>query len=147
MEKDLSKKFVLFAKQITMGYLASKVINPFRKCDLYLDLKEKVQFEFTPKDLKDVIVSTLNIIESDGTQEFSGLLTKGSLFHAHEVARKLGFYLGDILYENYLIKGSSDFRKFFSYLTDANCSYHTFTNHLRELLPSKDYPDHKKRLF
>lgn len=147
MDKDLSKKFVFFAKQITMGYLASKVINPFRKCDLYLDLKEKLDFEFTPNELRETIDSTLKIIESDGTQELAQLLNKKSLFHAHEVARKLGFYLGDVLYENFLIKGMLEFKNLFSYLTDANCNYHTFYNHLRVLIPLKDYPQHKKRLF
>ena len=38
-EEDI---FVYFFHQSLWGYLCSKIYNPFRKCDLYLDLKKKI---------------------------------------------------------------------------------------------------------
>ncbi|MCF8060336.1 MAG: ChaN family lipoprotein [Bacteriovoracaceae bacterium] len=147
MEQTLAKKFVLIVKQNTIGYLASKVINPFRKCDLYLDLKEKHLNQFLPDEQKSIIKTTLNIIEDDGTTELGQLLEKKTLFHAYESARKLGFYFGEILYEDFLIKGHSEYKEIFSYLTNDKCSYDSFYEILRTLLPADKYPKQKKRLF
>ncbi len=147
MDKSLAKKFVLIVKQNTMGYLASKVINPFRKCDLYMDLKEKNNNPLLPSDQKIVISTMINIIEDDGTSELSQLMEKKSLFHAYECARKLGFYFGEIVYEDFLIKGHSEYKELFSYLTNDQCSYDSFYDLLRKLLPIDKYPLQKKRLF
>lgn len=147
MEQTLAKKFVLIVKQNTVGYLASKVINPFRKCDLYLDLKEKHLNQFLPDEQKSIIKTTLNIIEDDGSTELGQLLEKKTLFHAYESARKLGFYFGEILYEDFLIKGHSEYKEIFSYLTNDKCSYDSFYEILRTLLPADKYPKQKKRLF
>jgi hypothetical protein len=147
MENNLTRKFTLLVKQVTMGYLASKVINPFRKCDLYLDLKENKNILHLPNETKEIIESTLRIIEDDGTSELQDLLVKNTLYHAYEVARKLGFYFGDILYEQFLIKGSPHYKEVFSYLTNDSWNYDIFYGYLRVLLPTDKYPEHKKRLF
>ncbi|MCR9205348.1 MAG: ChaN family lipoprotein [Halobacteriovoraceae bacterium] len=147
MEKNIEHKFVLFIKQHSIGYLASKVINPFRKCDLYLDFKEKFKYEQGGKDTLDVYKSLINIIESEGCEEFTNLLGKTTHLHIYEVARKLGFYFGEVLYEDFLIKGNEQYSEVFQYLNNDVLHYHQFTNTLRTLIPKATLHLQKKRLF
>ena len=146
MKEGLDHKFVLMVKQNTMGYLASKVINPFRKCDRYLDFKEKGSSDLSPEQLK-VYQSLLKIIDSDGTLPFKEQLETRSLYFAYECARRLGFYLGDILYEDFLIKNSPLYRELFKFLLNNTVEYCQFYDFLRILLPEGRYGDHKKRMF
>lgn len=147
MEKNIEQKFVLFIKQHSIGYLASKVINPFRKCDLYLDFKEKYKYEQGGKDTLNVYKSLINIIESEGCEEFTSLLDKTTHLHIYEVARKLGFYFGEVLYEDFLIKGNEQYSEVFQYLNNDVLHYHQFTNTLRTLIPKATLHLQKKRLF
>lgn len=146
MENSLEEKFILMMKQNTMGYLASKAINPFRKCDRYQDFKEKIALAES-KDHIRILQSTLNIIESDGTTPLAACFETKSLLHAYECARKIGFYCGDILYEEFLVKNNPKYRELLSYLCQSACDYHQFYSFLRTLLPKDLYHGHKKRLF
>lgn len=147
MEPHLEKKFILFLKQSSIGYLASKVINPFRKCDLYLDFKEKYTYSQGDKETLEVYESLINIIEAEGCEDFKNLLVKKSHLHIYEVARKLGFYFGEILYEDFLIRGNEKYSEVFQYLNNDVCTYHTFWNTLRILIPRDSFNRQKKRMF
>lgn len=147
MEAHLEKKFILFLKQSSIGYLASKVINPFRKCDLYLDFKEKFTYSQGDKETLEVYESLINIIEAEGCEDFKNLLVKKSHLHIYEVARKLGFYFGEVLYEDFLIRGSEKYGEVFQYLNNDVCTYHTFWSTLRILIPRESFNRQKKRMF
>lgn len=148
MESKLVNKFILILKQNAMGYLASKVINPFRKCDLYLDFKEKtLETSLTPDATKKVYETAMRIIESDGSEGMRNLFESNSLTHAYETARRLGFYFGEVLYENFLVKGSPHYKVILDYLLYDNLDEESFYEILKLILPEKEYQLHKKRFF
>ena len=59
IEKGAPLFFQIF-RQALFGYLGSKILNPHRKCDLYLDLKHKLKRkEFVPNEKKAISIALI----------------------------------------------------------------------------------------
>jgi hypothetical protein len=145
------EKLITIIKTNAIGFLSSKMINPYRKCDLYgdiviqIDLLLKSEFKDTQK------INILNLakecIEFKEGQSLAQILKGKSLFIIHEVARKIGFYLGEIIYEEFLMKRSQELNPLIDYLFSSSLCEKEFKVILRKVLPESEYPLHRKRYF
>ena len=140
------EKFLFLVRQTTFGYLTSKIVNPYRKCDLYLDFRQKYMSAKSDRE-KDSYKLTLELIEWDGTTDLSDLIQGKSLFNLYYLARRIGFYMGDLFYDNFLIKNKSGTKKILNFLTDPHLNEDGYHYIKSKIISPKKYRKHKKRLF
>ncbi len=93
------QKLIFFTTEQTLAYFSSKIINPYRKCDLYMDYKDEE--ERNDDDCDPVIQAVVRILEAQSTEPLKGLLRNKSLYFLYSLGRKIGFHLGDILYHEF----------------------------------------------
>lgn len=144
---DQASKFIYFLHQTLMGYFASKIINPFRKCDLYLDLRTKYMSPKTDKTLKETLRVVLNVIEWDGTISLNEILKGKSLYQLYQICRPIGFYLADTFYEKGISQGRVKIKQKMDWVLQPDFHEDIFFDFLRTMLPEKEFRKHKKRLF
>ncbi len=145
------EKFIAIIKTNAIGFLSSKVINPYRKCDLYGDIliQLKTLKNSPTQDLQKSSTLTLfkDTIEIKSDQSLKELTQNKKLFVIHEAARKIGFYWGEVIYEEFLMKGSHELTPLMNYLFSGSIEEKEFKRVLRQILPENIYPEHKKRYF
>ena len=145
------EKFIAIIKTNAIGFLSSKVINPYRKCDLYGDIliQLKTLKNSPTQDLQKASTLTLfkETIEIKSDQSLKELTHNKKLFVIHEAARKVGFYWGEVIYEEFLMKGSQELTPLMNYLFSGSIEEDEFKRVLRQILPENIYPEHKKRYF
>ena len=145
------EKFIAIIKTNAIGFLSSKIINPYRKCDLYGDIIDQINFleENEVKDLQKMAILSIfkDTIELDEHTPLRQILKGKKLFLLHEAARKIGFYWGEVIYEEFLVKGRKDLNDVMNYLFDISLEESDFKSILRQILPKEVYPKHKKRYF
>ncbi len=145
------EKYIAIIKTNAIGFLSSKIINPYRKCDLYGDFRG--QYEVLEKaDIKDlqkmaILRLSIDTVELAGANALKDIVNHNKLFILHEAARKIGFYWGEIIYEEFLMKGNKLFNHFMDYLFSSSLDEQEFKVMLRQILPQDIYPKHKKRYF
>jgi hypothetical protein len=132
-------RFCLFALEALWAHFFSKVFNPHRKCDLYLDLKGKI------KSLP-ALDKGLDVLNAGKFDKLKGM----RLFSLYQVATPIGHLLGEHLYEQFVDK-----------MTDQNSisidqiqemfqmtpSVKSFNEIRSILLSSKRYKTRRKGLF
>lgn len=84
-----------FFKQAFLAYLSSKVINPHRKCDLYLDLVEQAQAQVLKPEERELHRLTLKLI--DHPSRLSQLPQE--LYQCYHLARSCGHFYAESFFE------------------------------------------------
>lgn len=139
-QEEKGNKFILFCLEALFGFFFSKVINPHRKCEMYLDLRQKVSTQNpSSKNLSHIAADIL-----DG-ESIETALTGLSLSHIHEVSLHVGHILGEYLYENiFNQKKTIDLEN--DFLNTNLCEFQ-FSKMKSILLKDISYQDHQKRYF
>ena len=86
-------------------------------------------------------------IELEDQTPLANILKNKNLFIIHEAARKIGFYWGEVVYEEFLMKGNRQVNQVMNYLFSLSLDESEFKKVLRQILPKSIYPKHKKRYF
>lgn len=126
--KGQFERFGYLIKQMAMAYFCTKLLNPYRKCDHYEDIKIKIKtlknkpIARNVKDESDINVLTITkeILEARSKPNFKNSikiklknLDGISLYY---VARLCGYSLGDLLYSNHYVKEVESFKLIFDIL-------------------------------
>jgi uncharacterized iron-regulated protein len=140
ISKDQKDVFSYLVDQSFMGFLFSKIINPSRKCDLYVDLVEKYK---SSKKLKEKENYSMAINLLSRRPPFQ--LPK-SLNDLHIVAKYIGHLYAHYFFQ-WLYKDEKHALQFIKWYFD-----HEETSHLRPILLKKNIPMNnfkkdKKKLF
>ncbi len=140
-----SEKFIFLTYRFTIGYLASKIINPYRKCDLYLDLIKPGQTALTAKNAKLIkkIIDDTHLKNSKLSQH----LKSKSLITLYYSASQIGHMFGDLIYDRHLSKKSRMTVEMLKTLFSTDFSEELFHSLLRKVMPEKSYKEYKKRIF
>ena len=107
--KNQIKKFLFLLYQNISAYLSSKIINPYRKCNLYQDFKLEIQSkETSPSEAKLLnicvdILDNKDLLDKDYLSENLKGLSIEKLF---KVCKSLGYLISDFIFEEFY-KGSS----------------------------------------
>ncbi len=145
------EKYISIIKTNAIGFLSSKIINPYRKCDLYGDVIDQLNslHNSEVKDIQKISILQLfkDTIELDETISLKEIIKGKKLFILHEAARKVGFYWGEVIYEDFIVNKRKDINDLMNYLFDISLSESDFKSILRQILPKEVYPKHKKRYF
>lgn len=141
-KKDLI--FYYFIKQCVVGYFSSKLINPYRKCDLYLDYKKMIRSKKTTAKKKNLYKICLLMLDKD--IDVSKHIKTVSLKDLHFMARIIGHMLGDMLF-NYRYNKASEIDEILRPLFSAHFGEQNFSDMKENILGDLDYQVLTKRLF
>jgi hypothetical protein len=140
-DTDKVNKFILFTFESLFAFFFSKVMNPHRKCELYLDIRKKASLEENSK-LKDIYKSTADILDG---QNLTDSLVNFTNYQTHQTAMYIGHILGEYLYESiFYQKKSIDIE---SDLLRAKINEFSFQKIRLLLLKETNYKEHQKRYF
>lgn len=142
-ENSNEQKFISLISWSFSGYLASKVINPYRKCDLYQDIISKAEIEGPFKKTNEIAVSIL-----DQNKPLQEILKGKNLILIHQVANIVGHFLAEMLYEkikkNPNLK-SNEALNFPFYCDEVNLN--SYQRLIEFLLPNKQFKMQRKSYF
>ena len=139
--KSQEERFVHFTLESLFAFFFSKVINPHRKCEMYIDLRNfqaKAQNEHKKKVIKASIES---LDESSLTDKFHGF----HIHTIHESALFVGHILGEYLYEH--VFNSNKTLNLESDFLNTNPDDFSFQRIKKILLKGNPYKKHQKRYF
>lgn len=148
--KNNNQKFVFICYQMMMGYFSSKIINPYRKCDLYGDILKKLHHPKLPlkkrNELK-LVKRVLDLVQKDNDDSLDLILKGLRSTGLSMVAKHVGYILGDRLFEHHYSKSSKTFNLILADLKNGHFEDKEFFLVLKKLLPAKAYKEQNKRLF
>ena len=145
LEGKVSEKFLFFLQQNFIAYFSSKIINPFRKCDLYGDLISKAK---NPKSSAEEIKKldlTFSILECSPFEE--SILLDLSLTQLHTSAKIIGYLMADSFYENFFKKSFENYGIVLNEVFSFDFSIKSYLDLKTKLLDEKDFKSQKKRFF
>jgi len=134
-------KFSSIALDSMFAYFFSKVINPHRKCDMYMDLQKKYKESdfLLEKQFLKLAIDSLD-------KNFSKISLDGhKLETIYEAAILNGHILGEYLYRKFTSKGVK--QSLHEYFKDLKISSEYFESIKKKLLPLKEFRSHQKRYF
>ena len=148
--EDKSLFFLRFCQQNLIGYFSSKLINPYRKCDMYQNFVDALEDpEVSPKERKNaqLFIDILN--SKDSRQALQTLLDGQDSITLFYVGRFLGKFLGEVLYlrifnEKKLLERYEELKERL-FVSQANLeNFLAFSN---LILPGDSYKELRKRSF
>ncbi len=140
------KRFTFLMYQFCYAYFCSKVINPFRKCDLYADIferskmKENIDTAYYQK--------CLELIEYDQRSIDINKTMKGMpLDKIYKMAKIIGYMFGDLLFDYHFEKRSKKYQSITDILCFKEMSQENYIELCKALLPKRKYKTFRKRFF
>ncbi len=125
--------FTLITLEAILAYFFSKIINPHRKCDMYLDYQRASETKITK--------NILNLFE---TKNFSSI-EKLTLEEIYEVATPFGHILGEYLYLREAHEKSTSALQ--ELLDNLSFHFEDFISIRDKILKPFEYEKHQKRYF
>lgn len=145
LSKDQIKKFIFLTQENMFSYFFTKIFNPHRKCDLYIDFELKAKTGSTKKE-RELFQNLLDLI--DDKVEYEELFKAKSLKFLNNLARPFGYFLGESLYhalsDHSLNMNSVDFT---NYYLQSPIEFFNFQRIKKQILPNRLYRMQKKRFF
>jgi len=119
-EADNIKRFNFFFLQALFSYYCSKLINPYRKCNHYIDFKQRLNLIQKRSLERKIIESTLDFM--DNPELVQAKLKRMKWIELFLIARHLGYSLGDIAYEKDIQNQTilESLKNIFSFSLDMN---------------------------
>lgn len=96
---DQIERFFYLLHQSLFSYFCSKLLNPYRKCDLYTDVVARIELPQTSQKKKKNLQLALKII--DHPHKIEKYLAYYSLRGLHSTAKTIGNMLGEWIFENH----------------------------------------------
>jgi len=138
---DQNKKFILLTMETMFSYFFSKVINPHRKCEMYLDLRNKTAQENNSADKEVLTLSAQILDDASLNNKLSGVRLK----RIHEMSLYIGHILGEYLYEG--IFNQEQEINIENFLNKNVLEEFNFQRFKKVLLKGVKYKTHTKRVF
>jgi hypothetical protein len=140
------KRFTFLVYQFCFAYFCSKIINPYRKCDLYADIFEKSKTK-SIKD-RDIFKSCIELLEHDTRDiKLSKTLKGQGLSKIYKISKRIGYMLGDILFDQHFEKGSKSLLTILDLLNKSEMNEENYLKLIKALLPKRKYKAYRKRFF
>ncbi|ATH08739.1 hypothetical protein BIY24_12510 [Halobacteriovorax marinus] len=140
------KRFTFLVYQFCYAYFCSKIINPYRKCDLYADIFEKSRM----KENRDThyYKLCLELIEYDHIEIDINKTLKGlSLDKVYKIAKIIGYMFGDLFFDFHFEKNSKKYLSINEILCEKEIEEENYIDLCKALLPKRKYKAYKKRFF
>lgn len=137
IEKNDSMQILCFyTQQYLFAYFFSKVINPHRKCDMFVDLTQKNSL--LDDQIKDGITSFFE-------HRVKSVMTQFDITQLLQISRFSGHILGEYLYQ--IVTDVKQHIDINDYLLHLDTDLKSFSHLMEILLKSSDYKNDKKMYF
>jgi uncharacterized iron-regulated protein len=149
LKGNVSAKFIFLTCRFAMGYLSSKIINPFLKCDLYQDYLVALQSPKTSKQKKNNLRLVKKIIDDseDNSLDLKSSLKGKSILVIHYCSEAIGHMIADLLYDRQLKTQHKNALKVIELITKIDTEESRFVEIMKLLKPRTGFKSLKKRLF
>ncbi|TDJ06668.1 MAG: hypothetical protein E2O68_04675 [Deltaproteobacteria bacterium] len=95
-----SKFFSYYVGIFFIAHFCAKILNPYKKCDLYLDLIQKINSKNFTKEEKATFKTSIEVIDNISRhQDITQMLEKLSYYNLYLIAEIIGPFLSDIFYK------------------------------------------------
>ena len=139
--KSQEEKFVHFTLEALFAFFFSKVINPHRKCDMYIDLRNNYA-KADDQISQEIFITALECLDE---ASLNGKFLNFKLSTLHDTALYVGHILGEYLYEHVFSKSTKlNFEQDFLNTSPDNFSFQRIK---KILLKGTSYKKHQKRYF
>ncbi len=135
-------RFTLMVLEQMFSYFFSKVFNPHRKCDMYIDLKYKLENKKYFTHQKYSAKKTFEILNSP--KDLKKILKGQKIEQHYLISKRFGKILGELLYEKIAYQRKNVFEKI---LNHVNLDFDNFEIFVVEMLKNKAYKMKRKRFF
>lgn len=143
--KKLHEVYIFMLLQNMFGYFFAKIINPHRKCNLYLDLQQEM-LETRIKSRKQFLINTLELL--DDKIEIESFFKKIPLTQVYSYARQIGYLFGEYLYHEMAHQSSRlSAKQIMQHYLMAEINIESYQVIKDSLFPNKLYKMQKKRFF
>ncbi len=144
IQKSSSEDFFIYLLYESMySYISAKYLNPFLKCDMYLDIEMKLRKEEN-KVKKKIYTAALDLMKD--LKKYKKRVKKLKPLEAAEVASIVGEIYGDVLFNNLEEKKLPDYPFFIN--SSLKLSYENFFKFLeKHILKNNLYKMRRKRFF
>lgn len=132
-----------FQKSI-IGYIGSKIINPYRKTNLYLDFTQMVNNEGIPR-LRDCYRGLIEFINDP--QSLFNKLSTIDFYTKYLIAKRLGFMCGDLLFMEIRSKNTDQFENLIHGICHKKMTQQSMIEIVDYLKQEANLLKSKKRLF
>jgi len=144
-KKQKHEVYIFMTLQNMFGYFFAKIINPHRKCNLYLDLEQQM-LETRLKSQKDFLQNILALLDDE--IDIVSFFKKMPLNKIYRYARQIGYLFGEYLYHgmaNQDLKMSTKqlMHQYFS----ADITLLNYQRIKTSLFPNNMYKTQRKRFF
>ncbi len=150
ISEDRINFFLRFCQQNLIGYFSSKLINPYRKTDMFENIEKTFQDALEGSNEKKNAKLFLSILkEKENPEELKKLLDGHDSITLFYVGRFLGKFLGEVLYlrifnEKKLLLQYEEIKERLFMSQASLDNFMVFTN---LILPGETYKDLRKRSF
>lgn len=142
--------FLRFCQQNLIGYFSSKLINPYRKCEMFQNFKDQLDDPETGSNERKNSQLFIDILEQkEDPARLKKLLEEQDSITLFYAGRFLGKFLGEVLYlrifnEKQLLERYDEIKERL-FVSQANLD--NFLAFINLILPSDSYKDLRKRSF
>lgn len=142
---DREAIFVLYLYQCTMAYFSSKLINPYRKCDMYKDYKSLIKSRSTKESKKKLYKVGLSLMtqRKNIQDQIKGIRLLG----IYNLARMTGHMYGDILFDHFFIKGDLKFHSLINIILNGQFDNESFSDFKDIINEEVEIKKMSKRIF
>ncbi|MBT3585699.1 MAG: ChaN family lipoprotein [Halobacteriovoraceae bacterium] len=141
--------YLYYFRQQFMGHLASKTINPYRKCPLYKDLEARLQNSKCEAEERKWVEFTLQFIDEvwESEERFSKAASLLSVHQNYSSAKCIGYFLADVFYERYYLNDAATAGRVLPIVLGLEFEYADLRNLMKMILPQSGVKELKKRIF
>ena len=92
--------FLHFFGDFFASYFSVKIFNPYKKCDLYLDIAKKCDLASLPISEKNVLINAKNLLDKLGEKNLEKDLSQTkNLIELYFTARIIGYFFAEIFHQ------------------------------------------------
>ncbi len=138
-------KFLFFLWQCKISFFGSKIINPYHKCDHYLNMKEKVKkYTNLSTTKKNNIQLAIDILERK--KNLQTLLKGKTLRNLYFSAKYVGNFIADVYFDDYFVK-RRDSNLLTTTIIENDRNAKKFKFILDTIIPKATLKTKKKKIF
>jgi len=147
LKSNQEKKFYFFLYRHLIAFFSSKIINPFRKCDYYVDIKEKLDNLQLNNDKHKKTYLALTLALLDDCNNVDIYIKKQPLKILSSAAKLTGYLLAEYLFEEIMPKNKTEFNHILQIILENQSSKQHFVTVVTTILKDVDYKKQQKRFF
>ncbi len=140
-----NERFLYFVYYHLLSYICSKVINPYRKCDLYVEIYKRSISSLTNSKKKLNLIRALRVLQREET--IRDIFKNQSLRGIHSSAKTVGNFIGDIFYDTFYQTKNPASDQLLANIFKCNHTDKDLRLLLDIVLPINEYKQMRKRLF